>query len=61
MCKDNIDLEKELKEYLDRYYCENFNFEKKHWEDGNFDDSYNYGIESGIQYVVRDIKRIMGV
>lgn len=33
-----------------------FNTEKEHWEDGNFDDSFEYGIEVG-EYNCAEIAR----
>ena len=32
-----------------------FNFEVEHWENGNFDDSYEYGVEVGEEYTYREI------
>lgn len=32
-----------------------FNFEVEHWDNGNFDDSYAYGVEVGEQYAYREI------
>ena len=32
-----------------------FDFEVEHWENGNFDDSYSYGVDVGEQYAYREI------
>lgn len=32
-----------------------FDFEVEHWENGNFDDSYGYGVEVGEQYAYREL------
>jgi hypothetical protein len=32
-----------------------FDFEVEHWENGNYDDSYSYGVETGEEYAYRDI------
>jgi len=32
-----------------------FDFEVEHWENGNFDDSYSYGVDVGEEYAYRDI------
>ena len=32
-----------------------FDFEFEHWDNGNFDDSYEYGVEVGEEYTYREI------
>lgn len=32
-----------------------FDFEVEHWENGNFDDSYSYGVEVGEEYAYREL------
>lgn len=32
-----------------------FNFEIEHWDNGNFDDSFEYGVEVGEEYAYREI------
>jgi hypothetical protein len=32
-----------------------FDFEVEHWDNGNFDDSYEYGVEVGEEYAYREI------
>jgi len=32
-----------------------FNFDYEHWDNGNYDDSYEYGIEVGEEYTYREI------
>jgi hypothetical protein len=33
-----------------------FDFEVEHWDNGNFDDSYEYGTEVGEEYAFREMK-----
>lgn len=49
-------LEEMLKEY---YYDPNFDFKIKYWDNGNFDDSYEYGVDSGKQDILGIVKRIL--
>lgn len=46
---------KELIKFLESKIDPDFNFEMEHWENGNFDDSHEYGIECGEQYAYREI------
>lgn len=32
-----------------------FDFEFEHWDNGNYDDSYEYGVEVGEEYTYREI------
>lgn len=32
-----------------------FDFEVEHWENGNYDDSYAYGVSVGEEYAYREI------
>lgn len=32
-----------------------FDFDLEHWDNGNFDDSYEYGVEVGEEYAYREI------
>lgn len=32
-----------------------FDFDVEHWDSGNFDDSYNYGVDVGEQYAYREL------
>ncbi len=34
---------------------EDFDYEVEHWENGNFDDSFEYGLETGEQYTAKDL------
>lgn len=34
---------------------EDFDYEVEHWENGNFDDSFEYGLETGEQYAAKDL------
>ena len=40
-------------------YKPDFSFDIEHWENGNFDDSYEYGIECGEQYVLESLRNII--
>jgi hypothetical protein len=44
-----------LKQELESKIDPNFDFEREHWDNGNFDDSYEYGVEVGEEYTYRDI------
>ena len=51
-----------MKEELDKLIAEveskidlDFNFQVEHWENGNFDDSYSYGVDVGEQYAYREM------
>ena len=46
---------KELIEYLESKIDLNFDFNVEHWDYGNFDDSYSYGVDVGEQYAFREI------
>jgi hypothetical protein len=41
----------EMESKIDR----DFDFEVEHWDNGNFDDSYEYGVEVGEEYAYREI------
>ncbi len=50
-----------MKEQLEKLLAEienkidnNFDFDIEHWMDGNYDDSYAYGVEVGEQYAYRE-------
>jgi hypothetical protein len=45
----------ELKTYLESKIDLEFDFEVEHWENRNFDDSYQYGVEVGEEYTYRDL------
>lgn len=49
----------ELLDSLDNLIDDNFDFEVEHWDNGNFDDSYEYGVKVGHQEAYRDIKRLI--
>jgi hypothetical protein len=44
-----------LKKYLESNIDLDFDFNVEHWENGNFDDSWNYGVDCGTQYTLREI------
>jgi len=45
----------ELKKYLEAVIDKDFNYEVEHWDNGNYDDSYEYGIEVGEQQAYMEI------
>ncbi len=45
----------ELLEELESKITPDFDFEVEHWDNGNFDDSYEYGVEAGEEYAYREI------
>jgi len=45
------DLIKQIESYIDY----DFDFEIEHWDNGNFDDSYDYGVKVGEQYAYREL------
>ena len=47
-------LEELIKEVESKIDLE-FDFEVEHWENGNYDDSYSYGVETGEEYAYRNI------
>lgn len=48
-----------IKDLIAEDYKENFNYDKEHWTWGNFDDSYQYGFDSGEQSTLGAIKKII--
>lgn len=48
-----------LKEYLNSKIDGDFNFEVEHWDNGNFDDSYSYGVDCGEQYTYKEILKFI--
>ena len=46
---------KELMEYIESKIDKDFDFEVEHWENGNYDDSFEYGMEYGEQQTYRNI------
>jgi hypothetical protein len=53
-------LEEKLRAFLERHYQADFDFEQEHGENRSYDDSYDYGVESGRQEIYRDILEILG-
>lgn len=47
-------LEELIKEVESKIDLE-FDFEVEHWENGNYDDSYSYGVKTGEEYAYRNI------
>ena len=48
-----------IKKLVEEIYKNDFDFEIEHWMNGNIDDSYEYGFESGKQDLIRTIKKII--
>lgn len=46
-----------LLEYIHAKIDSNFDYDIEHWDNGNFDDSYEYGIKTGEQYAYYDVLR----
>ena len=46
---------KKLLEYINSKIDEEFDYEVEHWESGNYDDSYEYGVKTGEQMAYSDI------
>lgn len=44
-----------LREEIEAKVDPDFDFEVEHWDNGNFDDSYEYGVEVGEEYAYRDL------
>jgi len=50
--------EKEIRELLKGHKAD-FDYNFEHWENGNFDDSYQYGYESGQQSILDNLDAIL--
>ena len=48
-----------LKEVVEKYYDQEFDYDVEHWDWGNTDDSYSYGRECGMNDVAELIHRIV--
>ena len=46
---------KELIKYLEGKINPDFDFDIEHWDNSNFDDSYNYGVDVGKEYAYREV------
>jgi hypothetical protein len=46
---------KSIQSIVDKGYEPDFNFEYEHWDNGNYDDSCSYGVDTGMQYVYKEI------
>ena len=44
----------QFKKFLESKIDLSFDFEQEHWENGNADDSYNYGVDVGTQNTYTD-------
>lgn len=53
--------EKELQDYVINAYKQNFNYGKEHWDWGNYDDSFEYGFESGFNKCLEHIAFLIGI
>lgn len=45
----------ELEKYLEGMIDQDFDFEREHWDNGNYDDSFDYGVECGEEMAYREI------
>lgn len=45
----------ELEEFLNSSIDLEFDFNREHWDNGNFDDSYEYGVDCGAEIGFRDV------
>lgn len=55
-------LKKDLEELLNKLESKidpQFNFDVEHWDGGNYDDSYEYGVEVGEEYTYREIVALL--
>jgi hypothetical protein len=50
-----IEQVKKLLEELESKINPQFNFDFEHWDNGSYDDSYEYGLEVGEEYAYREI------
>lgn len=51
-------MEKEIQELINEFESKinpDFDFNFEHWGNGNYDDSYEYGVEVGEEYTYREI------
>jgi len=46
----------QLETFLHSKIKPDFNFEVEHWDNGNFDDSYEYGVSVGEQYAFEEVQ-----
>jgi len=44
---------------LIEHYQEDFDYDVEHWNNGNFDDSYDYGVEVGENCILGELKAIL--
>ena len=54
----NSKLEKAIKEIKSKIDVD-FDYEVEHWENGNYDDSYEYGVETGEQLAYSHVLDIL--
>ncbi len=46
-------------ELLSKGFIDDFDFDFPHWENGNYDDSFEYGVECGRQELLFEISQIV--
>ena len=44
-----------LRQEIEAKVDPDFDFGVEHWDNGNYDDSYEYGVEVGEEYAYRDL------
>lgn len=52
-------LEQKIIELVSSKHEPDFDFDVEHWENGNFDDSWSYGVDCGEQYILKGIKKLI--
>ena len=50
----------ELMKVLEFYYDPEFNYEVEHWDNGNYDDSFEYGVETGMNQLAEKLITFVG-
>lgn len=51
-------MEKEIQELINEFESKirpDFDFNVEHWDNGSYDDSYEYGVEVGEEYIYREV------
>lgn len=48
-----------IREYVEKNYDPDFDYAIEHWDNGNYDDSYQYGHDSGFNFTLETIKSII--
>lgn len=48
-----------VRELISKLYEEDFDFDDEHWNNGSFDDSFDYGVLWGMQALLFDLTQIV--